>query len=156
MKKSILTLVVVMVFALFLAWCNKKVKVDIDDANNTVSGAVVDADRDRIGDLDDKEEILIPTSEQQTGSVDPANPTITADVVYTLEEVAMHKDPASCWTAINGIVYDVTAWISKHPGGDQNILRLCGIDGTQAFDQKHGSDMKVAEVLKGFEIGKVR
>lgn len=72
---------------------------------------------------------------------------------YTLAEVAEHKDAASCLTAIRGTVYDVTAFISKHPGGDQNILKLCGIDGTALFEGKHGGQEKPENALKGFEVG---
>ena len=72
---------------------------------------------------------------------------------YTMDEVAAHNTPALCWTTIDGIVYDLTAWINKHPGWDKNILQLCGLDGTMMFSRKHGNDMKPQEILKGFEIG---
>jgi cytochrome b involved in lipid metabolism len=72
---------------------------------------------------------------------------------YTMEEVASHKDVTSCLTAIRGTVYDVTAFIDKHPGGDKNILKLCGIDGTATFEKKHGGQEKPENALKGFEVG---
>ncbi len=56
---------------------------------------------------------------------------------YTLDMVASHTSETSCRTVINGIVYDVSAFINKHPGGDKNILKICGIDGTAAFTRKH-------------------
>ena len=79
--------------------------------------------------------------------------TMSDKKTYTLAEVAEHKDAASCLTAIRGTVYDVTAWISKHPGGDMNILKLCGIDGTALFEGKHGGQEKPENALKGFEVG---
>lgn len=72
---------------------------------------------------------------------------------YTMDEVSAHKDASSCLTVIRGNVYDVTAFIDKHPGGDKNILKLCGLDGTEAFERKHGGQEKPENVLKGFEVG---
>jgi len=73
--------------------------------------------------------------------------------VYTMADVATHADASSCWTAINGQVYDLTAWISKHPGGAANILRICGIDGTAGFEQQHGSQTRPEAILGSFKIG---
>ena len=36
---------------------------------------------------------------------------------YTLAQVAIHSSAADCWTAINGSVYNLSAWIARHPGG---------------------------------------
>ncbi len=38
--------------------------------------------------------------------------TITS---YTVAQVGKHKDETSCRSAINGIVYDLSAFISQHP-----------------------------------------
>jgi len=72
---------------------------------------------------------------------------------YTMAEVQAASDPENCWTAINGKVYDLTAWINKHPGGDKNILKLCGTDGSSLFNGQHGGQEKQENVLKGFSIG---
>ncbi len=71
----------------------------------------------------------------------------------TLAEVAKHSMRTSCWSTLNGSVYDLTSWIPNHPGGEEAILYLCGIDGTQAFNTQHGGDSKVAKILGGFKIG---
>lgn len=52
-----------------------------------------------------------------------------------LTEIATHNSKSSCWTTINGGVYDVTNFISKHEGGDR-ILNACGIDATDLFTGK--------------------
>lgn len=70
-----------------------------------------------------------------------------------LAEVAKHTTESDCRTAINGVVYDVTAFFGKHPGGDKNLFRVCGIDATQIFERKHGGDTRAKNVLAGFEIG---
>src|SRR4051812_33182532 len=63
-----------------------------------------------------------------------ASSTASAGQTYTLADVSKHKDASSCWTAINGGVYDVTSWIDQHPGGRDAILSLCGKDGSSAFN----------------------
>ena len=75
--------------------------------------------------------------------------------VYTFAQIAEHKDAKSCWTAINGNVYELTAWIKQHPGGSQAILSICGKDGTAAFEGQHGGDKKPEAMLATFKIGTV-
>lgn len=75
------------------------------------------------------------------------------EVGFTAREVATHNSEASCYTIINGSVYDVTPYIPIHPGGSRNILRICGRDGTSSFEGKHGGDEKPEEQLKSFYIG---
>jgi len=72
---------------------------------------------------------------------------------YALADVAAHKDRASCWSAINGNVYDLTSWVPKHPGGEQAILSICGIDGSAKFNRQHGGAQLQAQILAGFKIG---
>ena len=60
---------------------------------------------------------------------------------------------SDCWTAINGNVYNVTAWATRHPGNDQNIYRLCGIDGSSAFTGQHGDRGERSEVLAEYKVG---
>ncbi len=75
---------------------------------------------------------------------------------YSLADIAAHNHKTDCWTAINGNVYDVTAWISKHPGGSDAIIYLCGKDGTAAFAGQHGEKRGPANALAGFKIGTLR
>ena len=67
--------------------------------------------------------------------------------------MAKHGTASSCWTAIDGNVYDVTGWITRHPGGQRPILGLCGKDGSSAFDNQHGGQSRPAAELKQFLIG---
>ncbi len=67
--------------------------------------------------------------------------------------VATHNSGSSCWTAINGSVYDVTSWINQHPGGPDAILSLCGKDGSAAFNGQHGGQARPANELATFKIG---
>ncbi len=72
---------------------------------------------------------------------------------YTLAELATHNKPIHCLSAINGKVYDLTAWVNKHPGGDKAILSICGKDGSAAFNGQHGGQAMQANTLAGFEVG---
>lgn len=63
---------------------------------------------------------------------------------YTADEVATHKNGLSCWLILDGKVYDVTTFISKHPGGEA-ILRGCGKDATQMFAKHPESAIAMKE-----------
>ena len=58
--------------------------------------------------------------------------------VYTSENVAVHNSEDDCWIIIDNIVYDVTSFISKHPGG-RSIVPSCGADATVVFNSKPNS-----------------
>lgn len=96
-----------------------------------------------------------PAATPTPSTTSPA-PTTTAKAgTYTLADVAKHADASSCWAAINGNVYDLTAWIDQHPGGPDRILAICGTDATAAFQQQHGGERRPASELAGFQIGKL-
>ncbi len=81
-------------------------------------------------------------------------PTPTPTVAgYTLAQVRANNTARSCWTAIDGIVYDLTRWISNHPGGSSAILFLCGTDGTNAFKAQHENQSRPAIRLDTYRIG---
>jgi cytochrome b involved in lipid metabolism len=71
----------------------------------------------------------------------------------TMAEVAKHGTAESCFTVINGFVYDLTSFIDKHPGGSQKILPICGKDGTSAFNSKHSGQTKPEQTLAQLKIG---
>ena len=43
---------------------------------------------------------------------------------YTKQEVAKHIKRESLWITANGRVYDITAFLSSHPGGDKIFLQI--------------------------------
>lgn len=73
----------------------------------------------------------------------------------TMAEVSQHDSKTSCWTVIRGSVYDVTSFISKHPGGASKILALCGNDGTSAFEGQHDGQRRPESTLATFKIGEL-
>lgn len=97
------------------------------------------------------------TSEtQQAQTFTESQGTTQSKEGITEAEVAQHSDAKSCWSIINGSVYDLTSWIPKHPGGPQAILQLCGADGSEKFNSVHGGAAMQAQVLAGFKIGVVK
>jgi cytochrome b involved in lipid metabolism len=83
----------------------------------------------------------------------PAQSASTTAQTYTMAEVAQHNSAQSCWSAINGKVYDLTAWISEHPGGPEHIIPLCGTDGSAAFNAQHGGQGAPEAALAQMYIG---
>ncbi|KAB5581055.1 FMN-dependent dehydrogenase-domain-containing protein [Coniochaeta sp. 2T2.1] len=57
--------------------------------------------------------------------------------VYDAEEVAKHASASSCWVILYNKVYDVTDFLSSHPGGSKVILQLAGRDATEEYDPIH-------------------
>ncbi|KAL6615107.1 hypothetical protein ACP70R_037377 [Stipagrostis hirtigluma subsp. patula] len=55
----------------------------------------------------------------------------------TSAEMARHSTEGDLWVAVQGKVYDVTAWLPRHPGGDLPLLSLAGQDVTDAFVAYH-------------------
>lgn len=72
---------------------------------------------------------------------------------FTMAQVAQHNSQNSCYTAINGNVYDLTSFIDAHPGGAGSILSLCGVDGTTAFMNMHGGQGRPEAELASLKIG---
>ncbi len=81
-------------------------------------------------------------------------PTPTPTVAgYTMTQVRANNTSRSCWTVIDGYVYDLTRWISSHPGGSGAILFLCGTDGTNAFKAQHENQSRPAIRLDTYRLG---
>ncbi|HLP22612.1 MAG TPA: cytochrome b5-like heme/steroid binding domain-containing protein [Microbacteriaceae bacterium] len=94
---------------------------------------------------------VTPSASPSPSSSSPGNePTAT---VISAAEVASHASAESCWTVIDGTVYDLTPWITEHPGGARSILELCGRDGTAAFMGQHGGQRDPARELKRLALG---
>lgn len=94
-----------------------------------------------------------PAAMIQTSPASASTQTTSASGSYTLATVAKHNNATSCWAAINGNVYDLTAWINQHPGGPDKIVSICGTDGSAAFNRQHGGQARPASELKSFLLG---
>ncbi len=87
------------------------------------------------------------------GATKPAAPKEGEMQAYTWEEVAARNGPDAGWVAIDGIVYDVTDFIERHPGGKEMILLALGRDATDLFKSYHPFSDKPWEVLKKRKVG---
>lgn len=57
---------------------------------------------------------------------------------FTLEQIAKHNSREDCWIVIRDDVYDVSEFLSEHPGGAEQIAPYCGKDATEAFNTRGG------------------
>lgn len=89
---------------------------------------------------------ITPTAIPTMSSITPEpsttqepTPEVTGDVSgdagIMISEIAQHATEDDCWMAVEGNVYDVTDFISQHPGGDE-ILAGCGTDATELFNNR--------------------
>jgi uncharacterized membrane protein len=90
------------------------------------------------------------------GKLTPQKITSTAasETTYSAADVKKHATASSCWSAIDGNVYDLTKWISQHPGGQSTIKGLCGIDGSAMFNNQHSGEGRPVSTLINYKIGK--
>ncbi|XP_067841044.1 cytochrome b5 reductase 4 isoform X2 [Heptranchias perlo] len=73
-------------------------------------------------------------------------------IEVTAEELAKHNKKNDCWMCIRGMVYNVTPYLEYHPGGEEELMRGAGADGTELFDQIHrwvNSESMLKECLVG-------
>ena len=83
-----------------------------------------------------------------------ASPTPTATPAgYTMAQVAANNTSASCWSVVSSNVYDLTKWISSHPGGASAITSLCGRDGTASFNAQHRGSGTPQRTLASYLLG---
>jgi cytochrome b involved in lipid metabolism len=98
-------------------------------------------------------------SQSATPSPSPtksATPSATTALTkLTMEEVKKHDSGTSCWSIVYGNVFDLTKWITKHPGGAAVIRAICGKDGTSAFEGQHAGEGRPANQLSNYFLGKL-
>ncbi|KAF8896115.1 cytochrome b5-like heme/steroid binding domain-containing protein [Infundibulicybe gibba] len=66
-----------------------------------------------------------------------------------------HNKRDDAWSAFNGKVYNMTAYLSFHPGGERELMRVAGRDGTKLFASTHAwvnVDFMLDSCLVGFLI----
>lgn len=95
---------------------------------------------------------MTPTAASSQAPMQTPSETPVASAL-SLELVAQHSAPESCWSVVIGNVYDLTDWIARHPGGSGNIIRMCGIDATADFDRQHGGQGRPESELTTYLLG---
>ena len=74
-------------------------------------------------------------SRQKTAEPALGQTQVTETKTYSLDEVTKHATQNDCWMAIEGSIYNVTDYITSHPGGEA-ILQGCGKDATEMFNSR--------------------
>ena len=97
----------------------------------------------------------VATTPTTGSSVAPSTGSATAPASsgYTLANVSTHNTASNCWSAVDGKVYNLTNWISQHPGGAAEITAMCGVDASAAFSGQHAGARKPAQELAAFYLG---
>jgi len=73
-----------------------------------------------------------------------------------LRIVAEHDHEKSCWVILYDHVYDVTDFLSSHPGGSKIILSLAGRDATEEYDPVHPPGTLEENLKPEAKLGQVR
>ena len=73
---------------------------------------------------------------------------------YTKEEVSKHSTKDDCWLIIKDMVYNVTEFLSIHPGGSSIVVSVGGQDATEYFFELHKPDI-LEEVGSKYIIGEL-
>lgn len=74
----------------------------------------------------------------------------------TEAEVAQHRTKDSCWVLLGTRVYDVTAFLRMHPGGEALILRRSGRDvGGELEGPPHRHSENARRWLEQYYIGEL-
>ncbi|KAF8271135.1 cytochrome b5-like heme/steroid binding domain-containing protein [Lactarius quietus] len=67
----------------------------------------------------------------------------------------MHNKRDDAWAAFSGKVYNITPYLAFHPGGEKELMRVAGRDGTKLFALTHAwvnVDFMLDSCLIGFLV----
>ncbi len=143
MKKGIIIVLILIILALLVSMKGK----DRDEGMEIENESEGQVEKQEV-----ENKAQVPSTTEGNTQISGQN-TGTGVKSFTLAEVALHAVENDCYSAINGKVYDLGAWVNQHPGGDKNILKICGKDGSAAYSGQHGGEQKPEQILAGFEIG---
>ncbi len=78
------------------------------------------------------------------------NTSVSNTSTYSIVEVSAHNNETSCWTVIDGKIYDITSYLFSHPAGLSKILQGCGVDATRMYGRVGAHDVsKLANTFVG-------
>jgi hypothetical protein len=106
-----------------------------------------------VGDKEIPGEVIRSAAPTPTATVAPSPSASATPAGYTMDQVKANNTASKCWSAIDGKVYDLTNWISSHPGGAGAITSLCGTDGTSAYINQHKGQSRPGSTLAAYLLG---
>ncbi|KAK9358077.1 hypothetical protein V1504DRAFT_442418 [Lipomyces starkeyi] len=74
---------------------------------------------------------------------------------FTADEVAAHNAEKDLWIIVHGEVYDVTKYIRDHPGGDDILVEIGGLDGSEQFDAA-GHSEDAWDITRSLHVGTLK
>ncbi|KAH7346599.1 cytochrome-b5 reductase [Rhexocercosporidium sp. MPI-PUGE-AT-0058] len=74
---------------------------------------------------------------------------------FTYSDVSSHASKKDLFMVIHDKVYDTTAFVDEHPGGEEVLLDVGGQDATEAFEDVGHSD-EAREILEGLLVGELK
>lgn len=74
---------------------------------------------------------------------------------YTWQQVSVHNTDKSCWIINDKQVYDITPFLSRHPGGKNLLLLAGGRDCTNLIPSYHWWTDSPQKVLDKYKIGEL-
>ena len=74
--------------------------------------------------------------------------------VFTMAQVATHKTEDDCWIVYHSEAFNVSKWLSHHPGGAETLIRFAGRDATDELRAFH-PDWVLDTKLPTFKVGDV-
>ncbi|KAG8905352.1 hypothetical protein FRB99_000180 [Tulasnella sp. 403] len=77
---------------------------------------------------------------------------VTTLLKITPSELKKHNTREDAWSSIGGKVYNITPYLAFHPGGEKELMRVAGRDGTKLFMLTH-SWVNVDFMLDGCMVG---
>ena len=88
----------------------------------------------------------------------PAEPEPTHDAkgrpFISMKALAKHTGRDDVWMSINGKVYNVSAYLEDHPGGEEVLIDNGGKEATEAFEDV-GHSNEARKLLQTFEVGEL-
>ncbi|PGH16961.1 hypothetical protein AJ79_01345 [Helicocarpus griseus UAMH5409] len=86
------------------------------------------------------------------------HPAFASSREVMLEELSLHNTPDSLWTAIDGIVYDLTVFANDHPGGLKTLIESAGTVADRRFHLIHSGDLSqgIISQIAQYAVGSLR
>lgn len=75
---------------------------------------------------------------------------------YALATVAGHRTQDDCWMVIDGVVYDLSAYLPRHPADPALFAAWCGRDASEAYSSKgigRPHSARADDLLAQYRIG---
>lgn len=81
---------------------------------------------------------FVDTDEPEEITVSEIVEAPEAPEAITLEQVAERNSADNCWVVIDSVIYDLTDFTAEHPGGETNVINMCGADASDVFATEAG------------------